>query len=1591
MSDLLSMGASAVKVYQRALGTVSNNIANMDSDGYTRRLSKIEETAPRMVAGVPIGTGAMFEGVERAYDSFLESSVRDAAAELGEKSKFVIYTNRLLDLLGNDEATLMAAMDDFFSSAKGVANDSASLIKRSEFLAEAETLVSRFNEISSQIDMIETEALADLDALVTDVNGYVEQLGVVNKLLQKKSAVSKQSPDLLDQRDAILRELSSLIPIKVAFDNRGVVSVSATNSMSAGLIVDTDQPYQVKVGQNSSGETILLIDPFGKAEQIPIVETGEVGGVISWQTQILEEAYDGLDSLALLIADSVNSVHGEGLDLFGEMGGPLFRVDPVFRVNDAAVTSPISIQVEVQDEGAFELNQVLVEYVSTELGTRWRGTDQVTNEQFFSDESGQLVMKGVGVLVTGQPNLGETFTLEPANNPAAGIKLAIDDPRRVASASLFRIISSPSNLSTAEVVLDYDVQTLASSDLNALRDQFGGSGGDQEFTSVTASFYEPVGYLSAGLKDVAISNAVDTTYPSSVQVFTRDGRQLLGQALTDEAASTLIREESGFVQGATYSDAYLNHTAESSYRDINAFYGYRAEASSETYQSYETNERTGEKTLIEFDRVNPARITTGPIEPITNSTGDDLDVISAAEISLQGFDLPALTLADGETLDAALVSTWINDHAITNGLALTARISDQIEVPTANLKLTGARGPGLSINDTSINSGQGFTTTSELIDAINAETTTTGVTAFVDTRGVLILTNNSAARGANIDIGLGSSVYGNALAVRNGTHSARIVIEETGFHNGDLSEGDSGDTVIAGFSTTTSRVTFGTTLLGGLSTPIDETYTSDNLALGLRDSDTLDTDGAMTVALASGSVDGTDGNVIKLQSAGLVSSNENAVIRGPALETNAAVALRAGDQVQFNWKAEEGDTDVGEDTYDVFAYLLNVNTGEKQVVLDQTGSLGATSTNWETVTATVETAGEYKVVFISGAYDLTGGLQGFENANFDEDAAGSATITGWTIVNDQIILGSDIGGVVGSPVDATYETDNGGLADTDTPTDASYSAVVDAEDSVEASGTSVALSSSGNASTPNAVIRGPAIYNDATIELAEADVVSIDYTATSDTDSADIFVYLINEDTGETAELVNVTGDSAGWATASSAVPSAGNYRLVIAGGSYDSDGNLSFGSTLSVDNIQVERNTPYANPDRLLGSTVYFDNLSVIPDTTQVSEVNKDFTIELGINPSAASEDFRVLGLQAKSYIDGTIDEDLLVFITPDGGLGQSGQSQINLAYDVDDSFVPQRALREAQFDIMMVQDASTGKQEQRSFVISGVEVGSVLSLQVTGTTDPIEYTVIDADVGDNDEETLLNALNNFVATINQSSAMDRPDSQGGRIVASADTEALALMLTSTTATRTQMQIEALEVRGIGSFTTVTEDTIADGSAVGTIQRGEEASEFGIYQILDRTTGTILADRHWTESDEVSYRGVSVSFTERPLEGDVYRVDGNNLGPDGEFDADGNNLNMIRLVRLESDTTLTGTGETLGETYIGIVSDLGNRSVQATVSRDAMQAVFDQAVDARDAVSGVSLDQEAADLIRFQQAYQSSAQIMQTSVKLFESILGIR
>jgi len=156
-------------------------------------------------------------------------------------------------------------------------------------------------------------------------------------------------------------------------------------------------------------------------------------------------------------------------------------------------------------------------------------------------------------------------------------------------------------------------------------------------------------------------------------------------------------------------------------------------------------------------------------------------------------------------------------------------------------------------------------------------------------------------------------------------------------------------------------------------------------------------------------------------------------------------------------------------------------------------------------------------------------------------------------------------------------------------------------------------------------------------------------------------------------------------------------------------------------------------------------------------------------------------------------------------------------------------------------------------------------------------------------------------------------------------------------------------------------------------------------YTITDSATGTEVASRDF-DPDQLDpgleYQGLSLTFTKAPDSGDEFSMDGNQDGV-------GNNDNAIALAALENKR-LVGN-KTVSAAYIDHVNEMGNIARQATIAQTALTVVHEQAVASRDELSGVSLDAEAADLIRFQQAYQAAAKVIQISGQLFDSVLGIR
>ena len=251
MSDMLSIGSSGVNAYQRALATVSNNIANVNTEGYTRQDVSLASNQPRQMGGSYLGTGARFDAVQRQYDAFVESNLRNSNSDLQSQKPLLSYVNRLIDVMGDESIGLTTAMNLFFESARDLASDPASIVSRSTFLRDADGLAARFRQLAGQFDLLDNETRQSVETDVGQINSLTQQLGLLNKQMVKHSSASNQPSELLDQRDRLLRELSGLIAVKTRFEDNGAVLVSVGDTLDQGILVQKTTSRAISVSQSS--------------------------------------------------------------------------------------------------------------------------------------------------------------------------------------------------------------------------------------------------------------------------------------------------------------------------------------------------------------------------------------------------------------------------------------------------------------------------------------------------------------------------------------------------------------------------------------------------------------------------------------------------------------------------------------------------------------------------------------------------------------------------------------------------------------------------------------------------------------------------------------------------------------------------------------------------------------------------------------------------------------------------------------------------------------------------------------------------------------------------------------------------------------------------------------------------------------------------------------------------------------------------------------------------------------------------------------------------------------------------------------------
>ena len=684
MSDLVSVASNAVASYQRALSTVSNNIANVATEGYSRQEVVLQSNPTSKEGNVYLGTGVMIDRVKRDYDSFAELNLRNSNSDLASQEPMVTYANRVIDIMGSDSMGLNSALDKFFNTARDLSTDPASSIKRSSFIRDAQGLTDRFGQLSSQLDLVQNETDQAMNSYVSEVNTLSVQIAQVNQQMTKHTTAESQPPDLLDQRDLLLKNLSSFAHLNTHFNANGSVDISLGPSLLNEVIVQGSKatPIGVKLDATAPEKVNLVLDPYGKAEPLTAITSGKISGMLSFREQILGSSRNSLNDLAKTFVNEINKIHESGIDAYGNPGTALFKI-------------------------------------------------------------------------------GTT-----TSNAAANLQVAFTDPLRVSAASQFRVIESPQNTSGVDASIVFqDPKPVGPPALQTILGYNANPAAGVPIKVSNASAIAPFATIPNGLKDVSLFlSGADAN--QQLQVFTRDGRQVGGVPLSDGMQTALLTSENGFEPGATYSSAYLNPTGTNTYKNLQLFYGAKAEVGRELQWDMQDANPTSH--ISTAPTPLPATLTGYPIP--TGMTG-----MNGGLLKLNGQLLTAdVQPSSRSTLQAIDFANWINQANVDG---ITAKGENSLVIPSKSLKLDQP----LYLNDPSgtpveITISGAPADASELVSYINLQSDQTNVQASLNDAGDLVLTNTAGHEGEDIVIGESPFATNNALGLAAGTYTGHLTL-----------------------------------------------------------------------------------------------------------------------------------------------------------------------------------------------------------------------------------------------------------------------------------------------------------------------------------------------------------------------------------------------------------------------------------------------------------------------------------------------------------------------------------------------------------------------------------------------------------------------------------------------------------------------------------------------------------------------------------------------------------------------------------------------------------------------------------------------
>ncbi|MDX5362864.1 MAG: flagellar hook-associated protein FlgK [Pseudazoarcus pumilus] len=425
MSGIFGIGLSGLNVAQSHLNTVSHNITNAGTAGYSRQtVIQVANDAEYGGTGY-FGRGVQVVDVTRAYNRFLEQQVQASTARQAQYATYNAQISQINNMLADPEVGLSPVMNGFFAAVQDVVANPTNVPARQSLLSAAESTAARFRSMDARLQEIRNSTNGEIAYNVGRINTLATQIAELNNRISLAEAAGggAQANDLQDQRNQVMVELNSIIAARSVQADDGSINVFIGTGQALVLgssisrvttAVDPDDPERLRVGIETPGGATVLVPEA-------TLTNGALGGLLDFRREALDTTQRQLDLIARNFIEAVNELHRNGVDLDGLPGGDLFGSSMVSGIGAAANPPEIGIA-----------NDSLLAYDSYTLTYGAGGSYTLTR-----DGDGAAITDpasiGLSITVPADAVAGEQYRITPLAGSARDISMLISDPARFAA------------------------------------------------------------------------------------------------------------------------------------------------------------------------------------------------------------------------------------------------------------------------------------------------------------------------------------------------------------------------------------------------------------------------------------------------------------------------------------------------------------------------------------------------------------------------------------------------------------------------------------------------------------------------------------------------------------------------------------------------------------------------------------------------------------------------------------------------------------------------------------------------------------------------------------------------------------------------------------------------------------------------------------------------------------------------------------------------------------------------------------------------------------------------------------------------------